>query len=578
MKMSIRIPLGFAAGAVLVVAGALFGIYQLNAVVSEFETHVMKHVAASQKGADVGADFSVAIQQWENVLLRGKEPASLQKYWDAHQQAMAKVNQDFQTLEVQLAQEDESKKLVAELHSEINAAQAGYEKAFAAYQAADNDYAAGDSAAKDVDRAAASTLKKLLSDLSATEARETQSAHEHAQTATWLSVSIMLLLAAVSVAASIWLTLKQTVAPLNSAVDLAHRVAAGDLTTQAKIVMDDEVGELITAMHAMQNSLVTVVSHVRKGAEGVATASTQIAQGDVDLSARTESQASALEQTAASMEELSGRVKQNADSAQQANQLALNASHVAEQGGAVVAQVVDTMKAINESSRKIGDIIAVIDGIAFQTNILALNAAVEAARAGEQGRGFAVVASEVRALAGRSAEAAREIKSLISTSVERVEQGTTLVDQAGETMAEVVLSIKRVTDLVGEISAASVEQSAGVSQVGEAVQQMDQVTQQNAALVEQMAAAASSLKTQADDLVKTVANFKIDAMDNSLGASRQALGVPESKARPVRQMTATPAPAPKTVKRIAKTNVVKQLPKPDKKSSASGGDDGWESF
>jgi len=256
---------------------------------------------------------------------------------------------------------------------------------------------------------------------------------------------------------------------------------------------------------------VRVVSQVRQGAVGVAAASTEIAQGNLDLSARTESQASALEQTSASMEELSGRVKQNADSAQQANQLAVNASQVAQQGGVVVSQVVATMRGINEASHKISDIIAVIDGIAFQTNILALNAAVEAARAGEQGRGFAVVASEVRSLAGRSAEAAREIKTLIQTSVTRIDQGNALVDLAGSTMQEVVQSIQRVTDIMGEISAASLEQSHGVTQIGEAVMQMDQVTQQNAALVEEMTAAASSLKVQAQDLVQTVAMFKLNA-------------------------------------------------------------------
>jgi len=231
----------------------------------------------------------------------------------------------------------------------------------------------------------------------------------------------------------------------------------------------------------------------------------------MDLSARTESQASSLEETAASMEELGAQVNQNADNARQANQMAQNASSVASQGGEVVGQVVETMKGINESSRKIADIISVIDGIAFQTNILALNAAVEAARAGEQGRGFAVVASEVRSLAGRSAEAAREIKALIDASVGRVEHGSILVDKAGTTMAEVVQSIRRVTDIVGEISSASSEQAAGVAQVGEAVAQMDQVTQQNAALVEQMAASASSLKSQASDMVDAVAVFKLNA-------------------------------------------------------------------
>ncbi|MBC7701422.1 methyl-accepting chemotaxis protein, partial [Aquabacterium sp.] len=304
--------------------------------------------------------------------------------------------------------------------------------------------------------------------------------------------------------------LKQLGGEPAAAADLARAVADGNLSTVIDVAPGDTIS-LMAQLKAMQDNLAKVVLNVRSSAEGVATASSQIAQGNNDLSSRTEEQASSLEETAASMEQLGVTVRLNADNAKQANQLAHSASAVAMEGGEVVSQVVVTMKGINDSSKKISDIISVIDGIAFQTNILALNAAVEAARAGEQGRGFAVVASEVRSLAQRSAEAAKEIKVLINASVERVEEGTSLVDRAGATMTEVVTSIKRVTDIMGEISAASTEQSQGVTQVCEAVTQMDQVTQQNAALVEESAAAAESLKTQAQQLVQVVAVFKLSA-------------------------------------------------------------------
>jgi methyl-accepting chemotaxis protein len=411
-----------------------------------------------------------------------------------------------------------------------------------------------------------------------------------------LLVSFLLgLLALVALAMAFVRSITQ---PVAEAVAVAQAVSAGDLMVAVPVRGTNEFGLLMQAMASMQEHLSKVVRQVRQGSEGVATASAEIASGNNDLSSRTESQASALEETAASMEQLSATVKQNADSARQANQLAMNASTVAVKGGEVVAQVVDTMKGINESSRRISDIIQVIDGIAFQTNILALNAAVEAARAGEQGRGFAVVASEVRSLAGRSAEAAKEIKTLINASVERVEHGTALVDQAGTTMTEVVNSIRRATDLMGEISAASNEQSLGVSQVGEAVTQMDQVTQQNAALVEEMAAAASSLKSQAQELVQVVSVFKLGANDMPQaviprpvavrahpskaapykGAERRELPRPASSSAAGRSQpgagvpkkpAARPAPAPAPV---PAAKVAPRAPAP------KGGDDDWETF
>ena len=326
----------------------------------------------------------------------------------------------------------------------------------------------------------------------------------------WIGQGVVQVILFFVIGAIVRRSLKQLGAEPSEAASVAQRVAQGDLAMRIELQRGDN-HSLMAQLNAMQDSLSRVVSNVRRNAEGVATASAEIAQGNGDLSARTEQQASALDKTAASMEQLGSQVKQNADSAREANQLAQDASAVAVRGGSIVGDVVTTMKGINEASHKISEIISVIDGIAFQTNILALNAAVEAARAGEQGRGFAVVATEVRSLAGRSAQAAKEIKSLISASVERVEQGTALVDQAGSTMQDIVSSIRRVTDIMGEISAASNEQAIGVSQVGEAITQMDAVTQQNAALVEEMAAAAENLKAEAQELVNAVSVFKLNA-------------------------------------------------------------------
>ncbi|MDP3654411.1 MAG: methyl-accepting chemotaxis protein [Rhodoferax sp.] len=408
-------------------------------------------------------------------------------------------------------------------------------------------------------------------------------------------VVMVLLSMGLAVGLGLWIT-RQITKPIAFAVDAAKGFAQGNLANALTVQGTDEPAQLLHAMETMRTSLAAVVAGVRQGSEGVATASAEIAQGNHDLSARTEQQASALEETAASMEELGATVKQNADSARQANQLAMSASTVAVKGGEVVGQVVETMKDINASSRKISDIIGVIDGIAFQTNILALNAAVEAARAGEQGRGFAVVASEVRSLASRSADAAKEIKSLINASVERVEHGTILVDQAGVTMTEVVSSIRRVTDIMGEISAASNEQSMGVSQVGEAITQMDQTTQQNAALVEEMAAAASSLKSQAQELVQTVAVFNLGSSFHAVTASRAPVRSSIPKSTPFagteRRATGTSkgaaarasasakpkAPAPATSPMAAPAQLAKPAAKVTAKATPAGGDDDWETF
>ena len=398
------------------------------------------------------------------------------------------------------------------------------------------------------------TLQKLIKYNSDAAKAETQAAAAAYKRAITLLVTGAVIAVLIAVMAGLWLV-RSIRAPLQQAVQAADRVANGDLSGVIHVERQDETGQLLNALERMQGSLVQTVRTVRQNAEGVASASSQIASGNADLSSRTEEQASALEETAASMEQLGSTVRQNADNARAANQMAVNASQVAAQGGAVVAEVVETMKGINNSSHQIADIISVIDSIAFQTNILALNAAVEAARAGEQGRGFAVVAGEVRTLAQRSAEAAKEIKALITTSVERVEQGTQLVDKAGATMTDIVSAIRRVTDLMAEISAASQEQSQGVAQVGEAVTQMDQTTQQNAALVEESAAAAGALRKQAQDLVQAVAVFQLPASAQHDQAARVVSQAPASVAMP-----SQPLRAPAARRSIARPAAVQAAP------------------
>ncbi|KQQ96512.1 methyl-accepting chemotaxis protein [Massilia sp. Leaf139] len=381
------------------------------------------------------------------------------------------------------------------------------------------------------------------------------------------SETLIGLLALVSVligAVSSWLLTRGIVRPIREAVALAETVASGDLTRRIDATAKDETGALLRALRHMNDSLVKIVTEVRGGTDTIAGASGEIAAGNMDLSSRTEQQAASLEETAASMEQLTGTVRQNSDNARQANQLAITASNVAVEGGAVVGQVITTMGSINESSRKIVDIIGVIDGIAFQTNILALNAAVEAARAGEQGRGFAVVASEVRTLAQRSAAAAKEIKALIGDSVEKVDLGAKLVDQAGATMEQVVESIRRVTDIMAEITHATAEQTGGIEQVNRSIGLMDEATQQNAALVEESAAAAGAMQEQAAKLAQVVGVFKLDA---------QAVGAPVAAAKP--------APARAVVALPKKPAVAAKAPAPAKpaaRAKAAATADEWEEF
>lgn len=420
--------------------------------------------------------------------------------------------------------------------------------------------------------------QQVIHELLADQTQRTEKSSQQAETAANQLVWEVLVTGALATVIAVFLALaiiRSISRPLAQAVQVANRVASGDLSASISATSKDEMGLLLGALERMQHSLVNTVTSVRSNAQGVAAASAQIAAGNNDLSGRTEEQASALEQTAASMEQLGSTVKQNAENATQANQMAKSASVVAIEGGEVVAQVVATMKSIDESSNKIADIISVIDSIAFQTNILALNAAVEAARAGEQGRGFAVVASEVRALAGRSAEAAKEIKTLITTSVERVEQGSQLVDKAGKTMTEVVSAIGRVTDIMGEISAASQEQSQGVAQVGEAVTQMDQTTQQNAALVEEMAAAASSLNHQARSLVEAVAVFKLSEQMQGSGSTMDT-----KSASVTRQKIAANLPKPLQESLASIKSTVERRPATIAGTQRSTGnkDVDWETF
>ncbi|WP_367848922.1 methyl-accepting chemotaxis protein [Rhodoferax sp. WC2427] len=508
MKLSLKLPLAFAAAMVLVLCAALFGIYQLNQSLATYQTTVQERYSNERAIGHLLNDFKVQVQEWKNVLLRGKNPEPLARYWKAFETKEAEIAKAASTLQQSLPPGD-ARGLVERFAQSHQTMGAAYRKGLEAFKAADFDPTVGDKAVQGMDREPAKLLDEAEKAIATDSRAVADLAAQNGQRATTISLAVMLLVCLAVMLAS-WRFSRTITARIGHALGVSQSVASGDLTAAQPASGKDELADLLNALHRMQNSLAQVVGSVRASAESVSSASQEIALGNHDLSARTEAQASALEETAASMEELGATIQQNTEGAQQANQLALQASGVAVRGSEVFTRAADTMTGIAQASAQIGDIVGVIDGIAFQTNILALNAAVEAARAGEQGRGFAVVASEVRLLAQRSADAAREIKGLIQTSVQRMAQGSALVIDSGAAMQEVVASIRRVTDIMGDISAASREQTQGVAQISEAITQIDQTTQQNAALVEQSAAAADSLKHQAAELVQTVSVFRLN--------------------------------------------------------------------
>ena len=508
MKLAHKLTLFTSTAVAFLGAVALAGFLMLSASLA---SQVDRLTASAEVGREIGllrSHFQTQVQEWKNVLLRGKDGSSRDRFWTAFQASEKEVAQLARQLSSHLP-EGEAKARVEAFATAHGRMGEDYRQGFARFNDAGQDPTIGDDAVRGMDRDPNRLLGEAIRSIADLQAQvEAQSA------ATRRSIMLGMLgalglAAAVGCLGTFWVVRRQ-LAPLSAATGALQQLADGDLTqTASDTGRRDEIGDMQRALQRLQQSLAGIVGGIRASADQVATASGQIAHGNQDLSQRTEAQASSLQQTAAAMEQLGATVRGNADHARQASELAQGASAVAVQGGDVVNQVVDTMRGIDESSRRIAEIIGTIDGIAFQTNIPALNAAVEAARAGEQGRGFAVVAGEVRSLAQRSAQAAREIKALIQDSVQRAQAGSALVDRAGGTMQDVVGAIRRVTDIVAEIAGASQEQARGVSQVGDAVGQMDRATQQNAALVEESAAAAESLRLQARQLVQAAAAFRL---------------------------------------------------------------------
>ncbi len=583
MKIGARLGVGFGLVLLLLAAIAAVGYTRLGKLSAGTEHIVNDRMPKIQMAADLDQNVMIIARAARNILItedKGVEKAQLETIKNAsalNGDILAKLTpmivsvrgkEDLARLVA--ARDKYSRALdaflaLADTSSAAHDAKKGADYLFGEYGSAANAYV---DASKAFAKGQRDDAGKAGSD-----------ALQTANSAETLLLSIAVLATLIAIMIGYWVT-RSITRPLNEAVGVAQKVAAGDLTSVVEVKSKDETGMLLQALKDMNESLKKIVGEVRSGTEAIGSGTKQIAMGNADLSQRTEEQASSLEETASSMEELTSTVKQNAENAKQANQLALGASTVAIKGGEVVGQVVETMSSINDSSKKIVDIIGVIDGIAFQTNILALNAAVEAARAGEQGRGFAVVASEVRNLAQRSAAAAKEIKALIGDSVDKVGAGTKLVDEAGKTMEEIVTSVKRVTDIMSEITAASQEQSAGIEQVNQAITQMDEVTQQNAALVEEAAAAAESLQEQAQNLEAAVAVFDVGKAAAGAAPIRRA-EVEEKKEQSAPGMVERRRPGrTSNVARLRAKPAAAHITVPAAKLAAAGGSgaDAWEEF